>query len=140
MHFAPTILLNQYKVACEFYLKHHYSFLINLLFLKITWPNLLGLEKINKSCWLWTSIKNEVHCWLRRCFLLLFLVVLLSLTPKIWFHQNPSLELCASGTSAFCLQKNHTHVKKVGHTSEFPFCLYQWTWKTTIKKTVELGQ
>ena len=28
--------------------------------------------------------------------------------------------------------KNHTHVKKVGHTSEFLFGIYWWTWKTTI--------
>ena len=26
--------------------------------------------------------------------------------------------------------KNHTHVKKVGHTSEFLFDIYWWTWKT----------
>ena len=26
--------------------------------------------------------------------------------------------------------KNHTHVKKVGHTSEFLFGIYWWTWKT----------
>ena len=34
--------------------------------------------------------------------------------------------------------KNHIHVKKVGHTSEFLFDIYWWTWKT-IKKTVEVG-
>ena len=26
--------------------------------------------------------------------------------------------------------KNHTHVKKVGHTSQFLFGIYWWTWKT----------
>ena len=26
--------------------------------------------------------------------------------------------------------KNHTNVKKVGHTSEFLFGIYWWTWKT----------
>ena len=26
--------------------------------------------------------------------------------------------------------KNHTHVKKVGHTSEFLSAIYWWTWKT----------
>ena len=28
--------------------------------------------------------------------------------------------------------KNHTYVKKVGHTSLFLFCIYWWTWKTNI--------
>ena len=28
------------------------------------------------------------------------------------------------------IQRNHTHVKKVGHTSEFLFSIYWWTWKT----------
>ena len=28
------------------------------------------------------------------------------------------------------VDKNHTHVKKVGHTSEFLFGIYWWTWKT----------
>ena len=28
--------------------------------------------------------------------------------------------------------KNHTHVKKVGHTPEFLFGIYWWTWKTTF--------
>ena len=27
---------------------------------------------------------------------------------------------------------NHTHVKKVGHTPEFLFGIYWWTWKATI--------
>ena len=31
-----------------------------------------------------------------------------------------------------CIRKNHTHVKKVGHTSEFLLGIYWWTWKTTI--------
>ena len=26
--------------------------------------------------------------------------------------------------------QSHTHVKKVGHTSKFPFGIYWWTWKT----------
>ena len=30
--------------------------------------------------------------------------------------------------------KNPTHVKIVGHTSEFLFGIYWWTWKTTIHK------
>ena len=30
-------------------------------------------------------------------------------------------------------KKNNKHVKKVGHTSEFLFGIYWWTWKTTIK-------
>ena len=30
--------------------------------------------------------------------------------------------------------ENHTHVKKMGHTLEFLFGIYWWTWKTTIKK------
>ena len=29
-----------------------------------------------------------------------------------------------------CYFKNHTDVKKVGHTSEFLFDIYWWTWKT----------
>ena len=29
-------------------------------------------------------------------------------------------------------QKNHTHEKKVGHTSEFLFGIYWWSWKTII--------
>ena len=29
-------------------------------------------------------------------------------------------------------QKNHTHVKKVEHTSEFLFDSYWWTWKTNM--------
>ena len=28
--------------------------------------------------------------------------------------------------------KNHTHVNKVGHTSEFLFGIYWWIWKTNI--------
>ena len=27
-------------------------------------------------------------------------------------------------------KKNHTYVRKVGHTSEFLFSIYWWTWKT----------
>ena len=34
--------------------------------------------------------------------------------------------------------KNHIHVKKVGHTSEFLFDIYWWTWKT-IKKNCWSG-
>ena len=30
------------------------------------------------------------------------------------------------------IYKNHTHVKIAGHTSEFMFDIYWWTWKTTI--------
>ena len=33
-------------------------------------------------------------------------------------------------TKAIFITKNHTHVKKVGHTSEFLFTIYWWTWKT----------
>ena len=37
--------------------------------------------------------------------------------------------------------KKITHIlKKVGHTSEFLSDIYWWTWKTIIKKTVEVGQ
>ena len=37
--------------------------------------------------------------------------------------------------------KNNTHVKKVGHISEFLFDVYWWTWKIFIyQKTVEVGQ
>ena len=39
--------------------------------------------------------------------------------------------------------KNNTHVKKVGHTSEFLFDIYCWTSKKTrlfIKKSIEVGQ
>ena len=32
----------------------------------------------------------------------------------------------------FAKLKNHTHVKKVAHTSEFLFGIWWWTWKTTI--------
>ena len=31
---------------------------------------------------------------------------------------------------SFCDWKNHTHVKKVGHTSEILLGIYWWTWKT----------
>ena len=30
--------------------------------------------------------------------------------------------------------KNHTHVKKVGHISEFPFDIYWWPWKKKLFK------
>ena len=33
--------------------------------------------------------------------------------------------------------KNLTHAEKVGHTSEFLFGTYWWTWKTTIKKLLK---
>ena len=33
--------------------------------------------------------------------------------------------------------ENHTHVKKMGHTLEFLFGIYWWTWKTTIKKMLK---
>ena len=35
--------------------------------------------------------------------------------------------------------KNHTHMKKVGHTSEFLFGIYWWTWKTTLLKNCRNG-
>ena len=35
------------------------------------------------------------------------------------------------------LQKNHTHVKKVEHTSEFPFGIYWWTLKNPKNQTFE---
>ena len=35
--------------------------------------------------------------------------------------------------------KNHTHKKKVGHTSEFLFGIYWWTWKTTLLKNCRNG-
>ena len=34
------------------------------------------------------------------------------------------------GLGSYRYNKNHTHVKKVGHTSEFLFGIYWWTWKT----------
>ena len=33
-----------------------------------------------------------------------------------------------------CKIKNHTHVKKVRHNSEFLLAIYWWTWKTTTYK------
>ena len=33
--------------------------------------------------------------------------------------------------------ENHTHVKKMGHTLEFLFGIYWWTWKTTFKKMLK---
>ena len=37
-------------------------------------------------------------------------------------------------------EKNHTHVKKVGQTSEFCFGVYWWTWKQLfIKKNCWSG-
>ena len=44
-------------------------------------------------------------------------------------------EKAITRTSLVCFirlyRKNHTHVRKVGHTSEFLFCIYWWTWKTS---------
>ena len=34
-------------------------------------------------------------------------------------------------------RKNHTHVKKMGHTSEFPFDIYLWTLKNLKKQNFE---
>ena len=34
-------------------------------------------------------------------------------------------------------RKNHTHVKKVGHTSEFPFGIYWWTLKNSKYQNFE---
>ena len=69
-----------------------------------------------------------------------------SCAPKLdfkWVHR------CASMTPLIIkpflkqglntMVKNQTHVK-VRHTSEFLFGIYWWTWKTTIKKTVEVCQ
>ena len=33
--------------------------------------------------------------------------------------------------------KNHTHVKKMGHTSEFPFGIYWWTLENPKSKNFE---
>ena len=38
---------------------------------------------------------------------------------------------------SFGLVKNHTHVKKVGHTSEFPFGIYLRTLKNPKKQNFE---
>ena len=38
------------------------------------------------------------------------------------------------------LQKNHTHVKKVGHTSEFLALIDELEKQLFIKKTVEMGE
>ena len=35
------------------------------------------------------------------------------------------------------LQKNHTHLRKVGHTSKSPFGIYWWTLKNPKKQTFE---
>ena len=35
--------------------------------------------------------------------------------------------------------KNHTHVKKIGHNSEFLFGIYWWTWKTNYLKNCWSG-
>ena len=34
-------------------------------------------------------------------------------------------------------RKNHTHVKKMGHTSEFPFDIYWWTLKNLKNQNFE---
>ena len=36
--------------------------------------------------------------------------------------------------SSLAKNKNQTHVEEVGHTSEFLFATYWWTWKTTLFK------
>ena len=44
----------------------------------------------------------------------------------VWASQILSLIVCKI--------KNHTHVKKVRHNSEFLLAIYWWTWKTTTYK------
>ena len=48
--------------------------------------------------------------------------------------QKSYVQDCELGIKMF---KNHTHVKKVGHTSEFPFGIYWWTLKNLKNQNFE---
>ena len=46
----------------------------------------------------------------------------------LWFSQSMMV---------LCQFKNHAHVKKVEHNSEFMFGIYWWTWKQLFKKLLK---
>ena len=40
------------------------------------------------------------------------------------YSENSTADTTIQGSQNCNIQKNHTHVKQVGHTSEFPFGIY----------------
>ena len=52
------------------------------------------------------------------------------------YESNYETLLCNSDYTTMKI-KNHTHVKKVGHTSEFPFGIYWWTLKNLKNQNFE---
>ena len=61
--------------------------------------------------------------------MLMYNAWIISIQEWIWFY---SLRNIISIN-----HKNHTHVKKVGHTSEFPFGIYWWTLKNPKNQNFE---
>ena len=51
-------------------------------------------------------------------------------TVGMWVAYSANLDGDELQAVNFQELKNHTHVKKVGHNSEFLFGIYWWTWKT----------
>ena len=73
------------------------------------------------------------------CHIAIIWCMVWSMTDQIFCHFGPIFAFYLTNdpkNQNFKKWKNHTQVK-VGHTSEFLLDSNWWTWKTTIKRTVE---
>ena len=73
------------------------------------------------------------------CHIAIIWCMVWSMTDQIFCHFGPIFAFYLTNdpkNQNFKKWKNHTQVK-VGHTSEFLLDINWWTWKTTIKRTVE---
>ena len=98
------------------------------------------VQNDKKFCWS-RSISQELYIWLS--FMLYMCQIISTYASSENFNKKLGLVkkwLLYFHILYFNKWFNIKHVKKVGHTSEFLFDIYWWTWKTTIKKTIEMCQ
>ena len=91
---------------------------------------LLNSKTSMKTQQTWIKCEASLQCLLHK------------LKHKNFFNENEYEKLYPSGSVPAliygravrslpkCIRKNRTHMKKVGHTSEFLFGIYWWSWKT----------